>query len=136
MVGWDLPCEHLNGYITQTVQGQVSPEAIDKAVRLYPLFQHNKDMLSPNTSSAMMKEIEADVQILKSSLRRAVGDTWQQATKRRKGAPWTASQNQRGRAPWLEVEATMTASGVNDAVGAFIARTVRKLTASYYSFAP
>ena len=50
--------------------------------------------------------------------------------------PTLASQNQRGRAPWLEVEATMTASGVNDAVGAFIARTVRKLTASYYSFAP
>jgi hypothetical protein len=33
MVGWDMPCEMLNAYLTESVQGQVSPEALDKAVK-------------------------------------------------------------------------------------------------------
>ena len=135
MVGWDLPCEHLNGYITRTVQGQVSPEAIDRAVKVYPLLQHNHSVLAPKSSEHMMKEMEADVQLLKQKLSQAIGSTWAQASKRKQGTPWTAAQNQRGRAPWLEVEASMSASG-NDAVGAFIARTARRLTASYYAFLP
>ena len=98
MVGWDLPCEHLNGYITQSVQGQVSPEAIDRAVRNYPLVQHNRALLNPASSEHMMKEMEADVALLKAKLRQHVGATWQQASKRSAGTPWTAAQNQRGQA--------------------------------------
>ena len=38
-------------------------------------------------------------------------------------------------APWMEVQAMMTRQG-NDAVGRFIANKARKLTSSYYAFAP
>ena len=137
MVGWDLPCEHLNAYITATVQGQVSPEAIDRAVARYPLFQHNRAMLQPNSSEHMMKDMEADVQLLKAALskRDVLGTTWQSATKRSADAPWTQNRNQRGRAPWVEVDATMAATG-RGAIGPFIAATVRRYTDTYYAFLP
>ena len=82
-----------------------------------------------------MKQMDADVQLLKQKLSQVVGATWAAASKRSVGTPWTANQNQRGRAPWLEIQAVMTAGG-NDAVGTFIAATVRKLTSPYYAFSP
>ena len=137
MVGWDLPCEHLNAYITATVQGQVSPEAIDRAVARYPLFQHNRVMLQPNTSEHIMKDMEADVQLLKAALKddNVLGRTWQSATRRSIDAPWTRDPNQRGRPPWEEVEATMTGRG-REAIAPFIAATVRRYTHTYYAFMP
>ena len=135
MVGWDLPCEHLNAYLTQSVQGQVSPEAIDRAVDRYPLFQHNHSLLMHASLEHTMKEMEEDVQLLVAALKQHVGATWHAASKRAAGTPWTAAQNERGRAPWREVEATMTAGGGRE-VGTFIAATARKLTASYYGFVP
>jgi hypothetical protein len=135
MVGWDLPCEHLNGYLTRTVQGQVSPEAIDKAVHRYPLLEHNHHMLTPQSSEHVMKEMEEDVATLKAALTAEIGNNWRAAMVRRTQTPWTSSQRDRGRAPWLEVQATMTKNG-RDSVAAFIAQKARQLTASYYAFAP
>jgi hypothetical protein len=86
-----------------------------------------------------MKSIEEDVQQLKGALKLLLSKdnvaNWQTATTARRTTPWTNSQNQRGAAPWEEIETAMTRRG-NDAVGAFIARTVRKMTASYYTFRP
>ena len=136
MVGWDLPCEHLNAYITHAVQLQVSPEAIDKAVKLYPLFQHNHAIFSPTSKEHMMKDMDADVQILKEALKKEIGSDWRAATAHRAVTPWTNTQNQRGQAPWLEVQAMMTRRG-NDSVARFIANNkARQLTSSYYAFAP
>ena len=81
----------------------------------------------------MMKDMEADVQILKAALKQHVGSKWD--GKKKAGTPWTAAQNQRGRAPWLEVEAAMSARGA-DSVSAFIAAKARDYTASYYAFDP
>ena len=82
-----------------------------------------------------MKDMEGDVQTLKKALKMHVGATWSAVTKRAQGTPWTAAQNQRGKAPWTEVETCMTQPGSN-AVGRYIAETVRKLTNTFYSFDP
>jgi hypothetical protein len=81
----------------------------------------------------MMKEFEDDVEELKKQLRRAVGTSWRAACAKQGRPPWAQAQNQRGMAPWLEVQQTMSKGG-RDAVGAFIARKVRDLTSSYYTF--
>ena len=86
MVGWDLPCEHLNAYLTHTVQGQVSPEAIDRAVDRYPLFQHNHSLLMHASLEHTMKEMEEDVQLLVAALKQHVGATWHAASKRARPA--------------------------------------------------
>ena len=136
MTGWDMPCERLNAYITNTVQTQVSPESIDRAVKLYPLLEHNRSLLASTSREHMMKDIEQDVQVLKEALFQVLdpqnlGNTWHQATVARATTPWTANQNQRGRAPWHEVRECMRGG-----VATHIATQVRKLTDSYYAFLP
>eukprot|EP00965_Chrysotila_dentata_P036337 1210244-Pleurochrysis_carterae.AAC.1 len=42
----------------------------------------------------------------------------------------------RGEPPWKEVEKVMTQTGANTSTLAFVARHVRNLTHTYYSFAP
>ena len=85
----------------------------------------------------MMKNMEADVQLLKAALREGdvLGTAWQSAITRSADAPWPRSRNQRGRAPWVEVDATMAATG-RGAIGPFIAATVRRYTDTYYAFLP
>ena len=135
MTGWDMPCERLNAYITETVQNNFSPESIARAVRNYPIYEHNRHLISPPSSDHMMKEIDGDVEALKKELRKAVGGTWREACTRTGVAPWASAQNQRGRPPWSEIQAVMTASG-SKAVGHYIAKKARALTASYYTFKP
>ena len=133
MTGWDMPCEHLNSYITASVTDHVSPESIETAVHRYAIFSHNHALIAPTSSEHMMKEFEDDVEELKKQLRRAMGTSWRAACAKQGRPPWAQAQNQRGMAPWLEVQQTMSKGG-RDAVGAFIARKVRDLTSSYYTF--
>jgi hypothetical protein len=85
MTGWDMPCERLNLYLTQSVHNQVSPEAIDRAVARYPLFEHNRCVLSPQSHEHVMKSIEEDVQQLKGALKLLLSKdnvaNWQTATR-------------------------------------------------------
>lgn len=136
MTGWDMPIERLNAYITSSVKVRVSPESIARAVRECSLLTHNYQIIKAGMEyDHFMKDIDKEVEKLKSELTSLLGSTWREARSKTASAPWTTSQNQRGMAPWDEVNNMMTRSG-NDSVANVVAKHARNLTKTYYSFMP
>ena len=137
-VGWDSPIEWLNGAITDGVKSLVSEERIQQFVANYSFMNSNYSALLDaievaRPGSANMREMDGNVDRMKGWLIRHVGNDWATAT--RQNAQSQLGIGGRGVPPWQEMRTAMTRPG-DDAVPAFVARKVRNLTNSFYTFLP
>ena len=136
-VGWDTPIEWLNAAITAGVLHHVSEDRIEDFVRNFS-FTDAAYMglladanLSYDKHESFMKDITSNVESLKAHLNRLVGSTWDAATQ--PNAVSKLGIASRPSPPWEEVVDVMTRTG-KDSVPAFVARHVRDLTSTFYSF--
>eukprot|EP00965_Chrysotila_dentata_P065868 2182013-Pleurochrysis_carterae.AAC.1 len=79
-----------------------------------------------------MKDMDTDAERLKNLLLNRIGRKWATAT--RSNTQSTLGLT-RGQVPWKEVSDAMSQSGSDTSTHAFVARHVRNLTNTYYSFA-
>lgn len=137
-VGWDTPIEWLNGAISDGIRQLVSEARIEDFVFKYSLVQHNYTMLLDGAAMktnrrhhAKMRAMDGNVAAMKAWLMKHVGADWHEAT-----SPNSNSKlgMQRARVPWDEMREAMNQRG-QQSVTAFVAKHVRGLTSSYYSFA-
>ena len=136
-MGWDTPIEWLNAAITAGVLHHVSEDRIEDFVRNFS-FTDAAYMglladanLSYDKHESFMKDITSNVESLKAHLNRLVGSTWDAATQ--PNAVSKLGIASRPSPPWEEVVDVMTRTG-KDSVPAFVARHVRDLTSTFYSF--
>lgn len=105
-VGWDMIAERINDALKTDVTCHVSEELIQRRLkdhRFLDVVDRGMDEMIYNmrkAARAQMKDMDQDVDKLKGLLRRAVGSTWQQATRPNRnsrlnidakyGLPWEA----------------------------------------------
>lgn len=136
-VGWDTVIEWLNGDITEGVSQLVSEERIAKFVEFYSLMSSNYtellDVMKVNRKqSAKMRNMDSNVMRMKQWLIDKVGGDWETATRVNSNSSIGIG---RVRSPWKEMQASMNRDGAHS-VPEFVARHVRGLTSSFFSFKP
>ena len=119
----------------------VSRERITEFIRDYAFMDHvvgqvrEFSKFGQSEHERKLKDMDADVAKLVDLFRSQIGPDWRTAA-----APRSKSQSRllgqiRHTCPWTQIRETMTKSG-DESVPSFVADTVRRLTASWYSFAP
>ena len=137
MVGWDFPCEHLNGSLTNAVH-HATEDALERHLRTYSFTHHSYQQLRYRflghraDHESFMKDMDADVQIIVEWLLDCVGRTWSTATARNTVSRLGIT---RGVAPWDEMARSMSQTGGNS-VPSFVARHARNLTRGFFTFDP
>lgn len=117
-VGWDMPIEKLNMWIKESVVAQVTFDLIIKFTR-YVNFTHVviralKRVFKANradVTAGKLKNIRADVELIKSFLREKIGSTFGEATAECHEnvlaidvSQWGGQRNVRSRAPWEQMK--------------------------------
>ena len=139
-VGWDMLCEWLNGAISEGVLYSVSEERITEFIKDFPFMDHVRSTIrefsnfSQTERERKLKDMDVDVAKLVDLFRSEIGADWNAATTQRTQRESRLLRRIRHKCPWLLVRETMTKRG-NESVPAFVANTVRRLTATWYSFA-
>lgn len=134
-VGWDTPCEWLNGGITEGVSKLVSERRISEYILNYALLDSNYHHLLEATQtstdgSAKMREMDSNVNAMKAWLMEKVGPNWNTATRESEISNLGIG---RGAKPWTEIHDAMTQEG-RDSVSSHVARHVRGLTNTFFAF--
>ena len=138
-VGWDTPIEWLNGAITDGVRTLVSEQKIENFVANYSFLNTNYAALldemhvTRGQGDSHMRDMDGNVAAMKHWLCTNIGTTWAAATRR--NANSRLGIDRRGQLPWVEMRQSMTRVG-RDSVNRHVEDVVRRLTRSFYRFAP
>jgi len=138
-VGWDMPCEDLNGAIRSHVDTRVSEKQITNFVADWALVEavqaQMRRLLFGNRAERHWRGRDAsvDVETLKTFFRDKIGATWTQAT-RANTTPHVLQGPDRGVSPWREVRDVMARTG-RDAPHEYIQRYVAEMT-PFFQWSP
>ena len=137
-VGWDMPCENLHRAITASVRVLVSEARISRFIDEWPFLERVANGLRQlmyrlrNRREPRMKEMDTDVQKLKSLFRAKVGRDWATASAQN-DRPKLIGSGWRGR-PWVEMQAAMTQQG-RESVHEWIVRHLQT-NVPFFSWCP
>ena len=120
-VGWDMPIEKLNMWIKESINYKITEDALRTFIRrinfTHVVVRNVKRFYTSNRKSdhtSKLKDIDADVQLIKAFLRAKIGTTYAEATAASDEnllemdlSNWGGLRNVRAKSPWHEMRRTM-----------------------------